>query len=633
MNQDTGVRKIGLWNLLAIPVCVAFSLGLWGLERSERQATLDRAYALTRTAVDVTRARAEGVLAAVDQMLIGVADFVALQGGLPEALGPDMQLFLDSRAARQPLADSLVVVDASGRLVAHSGLPNVPALDLSFREFFQRAKSGHEHGLLIGRPLRTRTTETEIIPVVRPIYEADGTFNGMVGVGIDPVALLGVMPGPAEEESGGAVTVLREDGIVLARRPNNAAFLGEDVSRGVLFDSLLRQADAGSHDTISPLDGARRILSYTRAADGLLVTVVSRSRDAVLARHRDNQWPYVIVGVLGNALLLTLFELLRRQVQRRRRAVDDLFENRTELARLNRTLEARVAARTRELKHSEARSRAFMNAAHDAVVVFNDDGQIVEFNPAATRVFGYSEEEVPRVGFTDLVPQYRTDAPEDATGQRSDGTRFPAEVWSGRLEDIDGGAAGGGHTFYIIRNISRRKRAEAQLVALATTDPLTGALNRRALQEATSGAVSLAHRHGRPLSVLMIDADHFKAINDTHGHNAGDAVLKHLVETVGRVLRETDILGRLGGEEFVAVLPETDSDGAIALAHRILSAVRTTEAEHAGKALRITVSIGVAMLAPEESGIDGAFKRADDALYTAKQRGRDRAVVADMAEA
>ena len=167
--------------------------------------------------------------------------------------------------------------------------------------------------------------------------------------------------------------------------------------------------------------------------------------------------------------------------------------------------------------------------------------------------------------------------------------------------------------------------ANHQLKELASTDALTGTLNRRAFMEEASGLLQLAQRYKHPLSLLMIDADHFKKVNDTYGHQVGDRVLIHLSNIMRHCLRGTDRLGRVGGEEFAVILPETDLEQTGVLIERLLSAVRsaTIEIEDAPPP-RVTVSIGVATLNPLSTDIDALMKQADVALYRAKNEGRDR---------
>ncbi|CDK99782.1 putative Diguanylate cyclase [Magnetospirillum gryphiswaldense MSR-1 v2] len=169
-----------------------------------------------------------------------------------------------------------------------------------------------------------------------------------------------------------------------------------------------------------------------------------------------------------------------------------------------------------------------------------------------------------------------------------------------------------------------RSGFERQLEALANTDSLTGILNRRACLERGAALVEAARRFDHPLTVMMIDIDHFKRVNDRHGHEAGDEVLRMFTSVVQGCLRQVDVFGRLGGEEFAVFMPETNHEGAAIAAERIRASIEKAELSRNGKALSITVSIGA--IAGSES-LDEALRKADEALYRAKQTGRNRAVM------
>ncbi|MDD2487016.1 MAG: GGDEF domain-containing protein [Candidatus Gracilibacteria bacterium] len=158
-------------------------------------------------------------------------------------------------------------------------------------------------------------------------------------------------------------------------------------------------------------------------------------------------------------------------------------------------------------------------------------------------------------------------------------------------------------------------------------DALTGAFNRRFLFTEIEKLVSLHKRNSQPMSVLMLDLDHFKNLNDTYGHEMGDIVLEEFVRQVTYVLRESDILARYGGEEFTIILPETGEKGAIEVANKILESTRTMKVRDKIKNedIKITVSIGIKSRIPggEMSG-KNMIKKADDAVYEAKEKGRNR---------
>ena len=168
-----------------------------------------------------------------------------------------------------------------------------------------------------------------------------------------------------------------------------------------------------------------------------------------------------------------------------------------------------------------------------------------------------------------------------------------------------------------------KQRDDARMERLATTDDLTNLLNRRAFFAQAEAARLLALRQHQPISLLMLDIDHFKQLNDRFGHATGDEALVKFSATCTEALREHDILGRLGGEEFALALPGTDLDGALHAAERLRQGVLDTRLLTCGNSYTMTVSIGVVLIDPEED-LPTALARADHALYEAKRNGRNR---------
>ncbi len=172
-------------------------------------------------------------------------------------------------------------------------------------------------------------------------------------------------------------------------------------------------------------------------------------------------------------------------------------------------------------------------------------------------------------------------------------------------------------------DVSEIKRAELASLALANVDSLTGAFSRQHFLSVAEQEFSRSVRYELPLLVLMLDLDHFKQVNDTYGHRAGDAVLKGFVQTVKLVLRESDVIGRIGGEEFAVLLPNSTQEGGLALAHRILAEVRSNVVVVDGKRIACTVSIGAGYFSDQVS-FPALLAESDAALYRAKNSGRDR---------
>ena len=177
---------------------------------------------------------------------------------------------------------------------------------------------------------------------------------------------------------------------------------------------------------------------------------------------------------------------------------------------------------------------------------------------------------------------------------------------------------------YPLRNALLYRRA----LHAAHKDPLTGVNNRYTLNETLRREIDLARRHDRPLSLLVLDIDFFKKLNDSKGHAAGDCVLKQLAEQVTACMRGTDILFRYGGEEFVALLNNTDEAGALRVAERVRKAIERSDFRYNDEPIKVTVSLGVATLLENESE-KTFFTRADEALYEAKSEGRNRVHIAE----
>jgi diguanylate cyclase (GGDEF)-like protein len=179
----------------------------------------------------------------------------------------------------------------------------------------------------------------------------------------------------------------------------------------------------------------------------------------------------------------------------------------------------------------------------------------------------------------------------------------------------------------ILRNFARIVVNEMELRHIAERDQLTGALTRRGFLEKVEQEIARCRRYGRAASLVLVDVDHFKSVNDTWGHPAGDKVLRELAATIEGAGRSADVLGRIGGEEFAVLLPETGGDDAMAAAERLRAAVSMRAIDlGSARTIAITASFGVAMLDDAVAGAEDWLARADGPLYQAKREGRNRCV-------
>lgn len=196
------------------------------------------------------------------------------------------------------------------------------------------------------------------------------------------------------------------------------------------------------------------------------------------------------------------------------------------------------------------------------------------------------------------------------------------ERYSAGLHDDQGNYLG---RVWYFRDITQQKRNEALLRDLAWYDPLTASMTRGHFLELADEELQRAQRYGHNLAIIMLDLDHFKHINDHYGHSAGDLVLKTLCQRWLETLRNSDLLGRIGGEEFAILLPESDMQTALLTAERIRAITQSQTVKSDNIDINCTVSCGVAMVDSEQDhSIKLALKHADNALYSAKELGRNR---------
>lgn len=299
------------------------------------------------------------------------------------------------------------------------------------------------------------------------------------------------------------------------------------------------------------------------------------------------------------------------------------------------------------LVRSESKFRALFDSAREAILIL-DRSNFIDCNSAAIKIFGAeSKDEICRLMPAQLSPAMQPCGTEssilsekwiaqayekgsarfDWAYQRLDsGQNFPVEVLLSRVE-YDGHKL----LLAVIWDISERIALIRKIEQQANFDHLTGMCNRRYFMDLAERELERARRYEKPLAVLGIDIDHFKQINDSHGHKAGDLALKKFADTCHDVVRQTDLAGRLGGEEFTIILPDTPLDRAREIAERLRKRVEemTVELPETQAVLRFTISIGLAWLpAGQHAEVDMLLQNADVALYAAKHAGRNRVVVA-----
>ena len=304
-----------------------------------------------------------------------------------------------------------------------------------------------------------------------------------------------------------------------------------------------------------------------------------------------------------------------------------------------------LVKRERQLQYSEAWFNAIFTDVSDyAIASLDCEGRIERWNVSMERLSKFEE--------TDVDGQsYGVFFPEDATNQerlkdrlmeadqngwdlleswclRKDGSRFWGSSIISPLVDAYREPLEPARYSLIIRDINEKRVSTEEIIKASFNDHLTGISNRRAFFDVANVEFERCKKRPRPLSLLAIDADHFKKINDTYGHATGDEVLKHLSKILQDSVRTMDIVARLGGEEFGALLPSTDLEGAVRIAERIRASVEEAAFEIDGHVINYSVSIGVSSVDEQVTGVDMLLKLADEALYASKHQGRNRVTTA-----
>ena len=335
-------------------------------------------------------------------------------------------------------------------------------------------------------------------------------------------------------------------------------------------------------------------------------------------------------------------------VTERKQAEDALQQSAQEMERINRQLEisisnanemaAQAVQAEAMIRESEEKFRVLANLLPQIVFESDAQGNLTYVNRQAYKIFGYSEDEqILGISTLDFYsPESRLNAVENIrrslageplgsneyTMVRKDGSMFQALVYSNPIVR-DGQRVG---LRGIIVDITERKQLEDELHHQATTDSLTGVFNRRHFEQLATAEMKRAIRLGHPLTIVLIDIDHFKHVNDTYGHAAGDQALLTFTTLCQKNIREIDIFSRFGGDEFALLLPEANSRQAYAVIERIRQAIATEPINLDGKLISLTISSGIASVSDAGEDFDKLLIKADQALYRAKEAGRNKIV-------
>lgn len=302
-----------------------------------------------------------------------------------------------------------------------------------------------------------------------------------------------------------------------------------------------------------------------------------------------------------------------------------------EMARIFNVMTAEIRQTHDGLRREQDKLTTIILGADEGIVVTDGAGAVVLVNPAAEQLLGKSAAQIVAQGFLALFDD--RDEMQKWLKQKNS-TETIVKLYNNRLfrvyvsmiQDAQGATIG---SAALIRDVTEEKRLEEELRRLSTTDALTGLYNRRHMEYVLTNEFSRSSRTGTPFAVMMFDIDHFKKFNDTYGHEQGDRVLQAVAKSFGDSLRKYDTACRYGGEEFIAILPHTNLDGAMSVAERVRRDVEQLVVD----GLKVTISLGVAAY-PDIAvpSTELLVQAADKALYASKSNGRNRVTRAERVD-
>ncbi len=615
--NKAGLKRLPLRAAVFVALVCVIVLGMSGWrEWNSREVTLKAAEVEMANLARLLTQHAEDSLDLLDTGIVGVVSRLETDGTGSETLS-GLRKVLVARKASLNRIYGIVICDENGDWLMSS---SAMSPDLADREFFQHHRQSADRGAFIAGPIKSKIDGEWIITVSRRFNHPDGSFAGLVFAAIS-AKYFSEFYRQFDVGANGAVVLLNRDGIIMARSPDNGTFVGRDASDGPLFRDPSMQSTSGAFHFKTPLDQVSRVGFYQRSDRFSFLVLATRQRDEVLAPWRNAAIARMMFVFALTSLIAIIGFFLVRQLH------------------LVQGLISALAAK-------EANFRLLAEGSSDMVTRIGSDERIFYVSPSCARIVGWradqlagtpalagvNPEDLPRVHAT--VAALRRGDVEEARISYRTRHRDRGEIWiESNLRvtrkvngEIDGVVA-------ISRDITEQKDLEEKLETQATEDALTGLANRRRFDERLQEEWARALREGAPLSLLMVDVDHFKKFNDQYGHPAGDVCLQSVAKVLAaEARRPADLAARYGGEEFALLLPNTDAAGCTRIGERIRCALREAGMPHPRNLPSgvVTLSLGGAMSRPgteRSAGHASLMEAADRALYSAKRGGRDRLVM------
>jgi diguanylate cyclase (GGDEF)-like protein len=551
----------------------------------------------------------------IDQMLLEIrGNSKGLDISTPEKLravyrSKEMHDSMRSLLASVPHIFNLVVADENGQLVVSTAAWPTPAINVGDRDYFKTARARLDGRLSTSVPIRNRIDGNQTIVFARRLETPSGAFAGIIFASVNSNYFEAIY-GSTQSIRTLIFNLIREDGTILFRHPDSIGFAGKKLSQEATWQDSLNRGTR-SFRILAKADGNYRYVSVRPVPEYPLFVNISVTEGTALAGWFRRS---AMIGLGSAALMLCSIYLLiaiTRQVR---------FLSKSEASLL---------------QTSQQLDAALNNMVH-GISMFDRKQRLVVVNKQYAAMYNLSPDQLkPGTPARDILearvasgasPASRSYA-ADRVKDMSVGKDYSIidHLRDGRVIAINHQRMENGGWVAVHQDITAQKRVEAELAHMARYDALTGLANRALFLEKVDDALARLASHGEPFSVLMLDLDRFKAVNDSLGHAIGDSLLKAVGDRLRRLVRDLDIVARLGGDEFAIIqISDTNQrDQATVLANRVLTAI-TEPYDIDGRKIVIGTSIGIT-LAPQDAGTaDALVRHADLALYKAKSEGRNR---------
>ncbi|HAA44724.1 MAG: PAS/PAC sensor-containing diguanylate cyclase/phosphodiesterase [Halomonas sp. 54_146] len=611
---------VALYLLALFVVMVLFG---W-LLNEQYEKEIESAESRISARANVVTEWAKGVFAQSGQALFGLAELLELQG-MPDGEGNDnnpqaFQRLLENLTLYIPMVDKIAVLDPEGRVLASgSGQWRTPA-DTSDTSLFEALKQAGQEELIT--PLYwSENDQRYYLYHGRRLETPTGEFAGAVISSIVPDVFSDSLE-QMRVYDGERITLVDPDLKLIARHPvpSEPLSIGSKIDNVDTAEWAANDAPPWSISVRSNIDGRKQLLRIQKVGESPMLAVVDVDLHELLASWRQR------------ALVLTLVMVVI--------ALLGAWGVRHHLSRIALAYQLQRRIEEREQARAEAQIAAAAFQTHLGILIADPEGTILKVNETFSRITGYDEDEIignnPRMFSSGLQSAefYRRLWKQVLTtgnwegeiwNQRKNGELFPEWLSISAVRNTEGVL-----TNYVatMSDIRERKAAEQEIHQLAFYDPLTGLANRRLFMDRMENALKEIHRHQRCGALLFVDIDNFKQINDTLGHYMGDQLLKGVARRIGRMLRDTDTLARLGSDEFAVLIESIDSSvgQATQLAKKIADKLLSAFAEPialAEESVTITSSIGITIMVSDKHNADDYLQQVDMALFQAKSNGRN----------